>query len=136
MSEGAQGRRALWVAHKAASDQMMAALDDFEQESTPGKRADTHAAIRQFIESLRPLIGDEPAARYEASWQRFEEAAARTEQLHATMSGRRHLDPTDVAMMNEVEHEAVDSGQAFEREQIAVQALLDEVWERDQEPDA
>jgi hypothetical protein len=128
-------RRDLWAVHKAASDKMMAALDAFEEESTPAKRAETHAAIRQFIESLGPLIGHEAGFRYEASWRLFEDATARTEQLHATLGGRRELDPTDVALLRDVEQEALDRGDAFEREQVALQALLDEAWERDQNPD-
>jgi hypothetical protein len=116
----------LWDVRHAASQRMVAALAVFEEKSTPANRAKAHAAIQQFMECLPSLIGQEAACRYQASWRRFEDAAARAEQLFATLAGRPHLDATDAALMRDIEEEAVESGKAFEREQLVLQALLDD----------
>ena len=115
---------------------MMAAIVDFEQDSTPAKRATTHAAIRQYIECLPPLIGSEAAFRYEASWRRFEDAVARAAQLNATMASRSSLDATDPELMRELEEVVLHTSTAFALEQVALKALLNDAWERDQKGEA
>jgi hypothetical protein len=122
----------LWAAYNAASENMIAVLDDFERDSTPANRAKTHAAIRQYIECLHPLIGHEAAFRYEASWRRFEDATARLEQLNATMASLSPLDATDAELMRELEQVMLDTSTAFALEQVALKTLLDEALERDQ----
>ena len=128
-------RQALWAAHNAASKRMMAALDDFERDSSPSVRAKTHAAIHRYIQCLHPLIGHEAAFRYEASWRRFEDATDQIQEFFAAIAGRT-VDATDAELQRRLERAVLDTGTAFALVQLALGALLDEAWERDQKGEA
>jgi hypothetical protein len=125
-------RQKLWDACYAAGDRVSAALADYRQDKTPITRAQTQGAIREFIESLHPLIGRVATFRYEASWQAFEDAAARSEQLNAAIAAKPTIDAGDVELMEGLSRELVGAGEAVHREQVAIVTLVDSACERDE----
>jgi hypothetical protein len=129
-------RRVLWAAHNAASQRMSAALRDYQRDNTAGIRATTSAAVREFVESLPPLIGHEAAFRYEAAWRAWEEATIRAERRHNTMDDSGALDAPDTELSQELDRELADAARAFAGEQIDLKTALEAAWERDEKDGA
>jgi hypothetical protein len=115
-----------WAALGAASDAVLAEFADWQQDNTPTTRAKLGSAIREFCEYLGPVIGNEAAFRYQATWQAFEDAVDRDAQLTATMAAQPTIDAGDAALMRHLRRERDAAREAFEHLQTATQAALDE----------
>jgi len=115
-----------WAALDAASNAVRAEFADWQQDNTPTTRATLGSAIRELCECLGPVIGNEAAFRYQASWQAFQDALDRYAQLTATMAGHTPIDMADAVLMRHLGRELDAAREAFEHVQTTTQAALDE----------
>ena len=106
--------RALWDALGKAADAVPAAVDEYERAPTPQTRDAMDAALHEYVQRLRPVIGDAEAFRYEASSATYQNATDRVEQLNARLSTLPSMDETDRTRRRRLLEEREVAGKAFE----------------------
>jgi hypothetical protein len=92
-------RRELWTVHDEAVETVEDTATAWRVNDTAATRSAVEIATRRYIESLRPLIGIEPAFRYEVSWQAVCESTDRLTRLQAALANQNAVDVSDAELL-------------------------------------
>ena len=128
-------RAELWAALREAADAVPAAVDEYERAPTTETRNAMDAALHEYVQRLRPVIGDAEAFCYEASSATYQNATVRLEELNARLSTLPSVEETDRTLRRRFLEEREAARKAFVEARATLDAALKRAIARDNEPD-
>ena len=114
---------------------MSAVVEEYERTPTPQTRDIMDVALHEYVQRLRPLVGDTEAFRYEASSATYQNATVRVEQLNVRLSTLSSLDEADRTLQLRLLEEKEAAGKAFGDARATLDAALKRALVHDNEPD-
>lgn len=128
-------RAELWAALREATDAVPVAVDEYERAPTPQSRNAMDAALHEYVQCLRPVIGDVEAFRYEASSATYQNVTVRVEELNARLSTLPSVEEVDRTLRQRLLEEREAARKAFVVARATLDAALKRAIARDAEPD-
>ena len=114
---------------------MPAAVDAYERAPTSETRDAMDAALYEYVQRLRPVIGDAEAFRYEASSSTYQNATDRVEQLNERLSTLPSMDEADSTLRRRLLEEREAARKAFAGARAILEVALKRAFAHDDEPD-
>ena len=128
-------RAELWAALGEAADVVQAAVAEYERAPTPQTRNAMEAAFHEYVQCLRPMIGDAESFRYEATSATYQNATVRVEQSNARLNTLPSLDEAERTLRRRLLEEKEAAGKAFGDARATLDAALKRALAHDNEPD-